>query len=76
MPLIVRVSDKKVNGHPLRVLNPVTGQPFKNDSDITLSDEDLRNPKIIRLLPREHGGRFGDLVPKPQKSTLAKKGDS
>lgn len=57
----------KVNGHPLRVMNPETGKDFPK-GPFVLTDRQLRNPKILRLLPPLSeggiaGGLFGDLVP-------------
>jgi len=63
MPLTVRVKDKLVNGQPLQVEIPGSpGNFFEHGKDIKLTDEHLKNPDLLRLLPRSHpGGRFGDL---------------
>lgn len=53
---------RSVDGAPLQVRHPITGHPFPAGS-FELSAADLANPDIRRLLPRSHGGTFGDLVP-------------
>tara|TARA_R110001583_G_scaffold189552_2_gene352728 strand:+ start:27057 stop:27293 length:237 start_codon:yes stop_codon:yes gene_type:complete len=58
---------KTVEGKPLRVFNPAR-RVFFPDDVFELSDRDLRNPEIRRLLPPVSaggipGGLFGDLVP-------------
>lgn len=57
----------KINGHSLRVMNPETGEYFPGEP-FELTDRQLRNPQILRLLPPISaggvaGGLFGDLVP-------------
>lgn len=70
MPLIVRINpDKTVDGKPIAVLHPATRRPFPAGEDITLSDADLADPRMLRLLPPPGapggvpGGHFADLVP-------------
>lgn len=58
---------KTVEGKPLRVFNPAR-RVFFPDGVFELSDRELRNPEIRRLLPSVAkggipGGLFGDLVP-------------
>lgn len=64
MTLTVRVKAKKVNGKPLQVAIP--GKPgafFENGKNIKLTDEQMKDPRVIRLLPRSYpGGRMGDLT--------------
>ncbi|WP_417831704.1 hypothetical protein [Terasakiella sp.] len=76
MPLKVRVNDKKVNGQPLRVGIPGSpGSYFKNGEDFDLTDNQLKDPDIVRLLPRSYpGGRFGDLQLVKTATVPAKKG--
>lgn len=75
----VRINpDRKVDGMPLRVFNPVKGG-FYPDGEFELSDKDLRNPSVIRLLPPVSaggipGGKFGDLVPVKGAAKAEKKG--
>lgn len=75
----VRINpDRKVDGKPLRVFNPVKGG-FYPDGEFDLSDKDLRNPNVIRLLPPAKaggiaGGQFGDLVPVKGAAKAEKKG--
>ena len=62
----------KVNGQPLRVMNPETGKYFP-DGPFDLTERQLRDPKILRLLPPLSsggiaGGLFGDLVPVAAKA--------
>ncbi|PKR50770.1 hypothetical protein [Thalassospira marina] len=57
---------KTVEGKRLRVFNPVRREFFP-DGVFELSDQDLRNSEIRRLLPPVSGGGisggvFGDLV--------------
>ncbi|MBL4839672.1 MAG: hypothetical protein JKY47_02440 [Thalassospira sp.] len=62
----------EVNGQSLRVMNPETGKDFPK-GPFELTDRQLRNPKILRLLPPVSaggiaGGLFGDLVPVAAKA--------
>ncbi|WP_430470070.1 hypothetical protein [Thalassospira lucentensis] len=75
----VRINpDRKVDGKPLRVINPIK-KVFYPAGEFDLSDKELRDPRVIRLLPPVKsggvpGGRFGDLVPVKVASKAEKKG--
>ncbi|MBF0251799.1 MAG: hypothetical protein HQL35_14350 [Alphaproteobacteria bacterium] len=67
----------KPNGQDLVVLHPDTKGPFPS-GPFDLSADDLKNPRVRRLLPPSvPGGRFGDLVlvvePNPAADATAKK---
>ena len=75
----VRINpDRKVDGQPLRVLNPIKKE-FYPGGEFELSDRELRDPDVRRLLPpvKEDGipgGKFGDLVPVKGTAKAEKKG--
>lgn len=64
---------KRVNGVPLAVVNPRTRRACPQGRVFDLTDEDLADPNVRRLLPRSKiGGRDGDLLPEDELSSADK----
>ncbi|MEM7522175.1 MAG: hypothetical protein AAF360_00120 [Pseudomonadota bacterium] len=72
----VRVREATVNGRPLEVFNPRRGRNFPRDEPIKLTEHELADARIRRLLPPARaggvsGGRDGDLVPMTEAEAKA-----
>ena len=73
------------DGKPITVIDPragkTNGKPFPN-GPIELSEDDLRNPRVLHLLPRAGreggvvGGKYGDLGVEDGLNVSVRNGDA